>query len=199
MISPPDSRQRLLDSARDLIYSRSYSEVGVQAICDHAGVRKGSFYHFFPSKRELTLAVLDEFLVDFKQDLFGRAFASDLPPMQRFARLTDLVYSFQKEITRVTGRVLGCPFGNLAVEMSTQDETIRQRVETIFRSLQEYFLETLEEALATNQIDPVDPGETAQAMFAFMEGILLMAKTQNDPEVIRQFGPALADIRIALH
>ncbi|UCD12029.1 MAG: helix-turn-helix transcriptional regulator [Nitrospinaceae bacterium] len=43
-----DAKQRILDSARGLIYSRSYAGVGVQEICKHAGVKKGSFYHFFP-------------------------------------------------------------------------------------------------------------------------------------------------------
>ena len=198
MSTSTDTRQRLVDSARDLIYSRSYSDVGVQAICEHAGVRKGSFYHFFASKRELTLAVLDDFLLDFKQDLLGRAFASDLPPMERFGRLVELVYSFQKEITNVTGHLLGCPFGNLAVEMSTQDEPIRRKVEAIFRSLQDYFRRALEDALSEGHIEPVDATATAEAMFAYMEGVMLMAKTQNDPEVIRRLGPAVTDIRIAL-
>ena len=55
-----DTRQRLLDAAGELIHASSYREVGVQQICDRAGVRKGSFYHFFPSKRDLALASLDQ-------------------------------------------------------------------------------------------------------------------------------------------
>ena len=53
------AKEKLLDSALDLMYARSYRDVGVQEICEHAGVKKGSFYHFFPSKRDLTLAALD--------------------------------------------------------------------------------------------------------------------------------------------
>ncbi|EGV50104.1 hypothetical protein Rifp1Sym_ec00050 [endosymbiont of Riftia pachyptila (vent Ph05)] len=33
-------------------------------------------------------------------------------------------------------------------------------------------------------------------MLAYIEGIMLMAKTRNDPQVIRQLGPAMAEIRI---
>jgi len=46
MKASTDTRQRLLDSARELLYSRSYGNVGVKEICDMAGVQKGSFYHF---------------------------------------------------------------------------------------------------------------------------------------------------------
>jgi len=41
------------------MYARGYAAVGVQEICDQAGVNKGSFYHFFPSKQALVLAVIE--------------------------------------------------------------------------------------------------------------------------------------------
>ena len=40
-----DTKQRLLDAAFALFYARSYADVGVQEICEKAGVKKGSFYH----------------------------------------------------------------------------------------------------------------------------------------------------------
>ena len=41
---------KLIDSASELIHSRSYADVGVNELCEHAGVKKGSFYHFFPNR-----------------------------------------------------------------------------------------------------------------------------------------------------
>ena len=38
-----------------------YTAVSVQDICQHAGVNKGSFYYFFPAKRDLVLAVIDAY------------------------------------------------------------------------------------------------------------------------------------------
>jgi TetR/AcrR family transcriptional repressor of nem operon len=185
-----DTRQRLVDSARELIYSRSYGDVGVQAICEHAGVRKGSFYHFFSSKRELALAAVDEFLVIFKDELLTQAFASDLPPMARFGRLIDLVYQQQKEIKEESGALLGCPFGNLAMEMSTQDEVMRSKLELIFALLREPFEENLRQAVAAGELSAdTDIDGAAQAVLAYMEGVVLLAKARNDPELIRQLGP----------
>ena len=59
-----DTQKRILDSASELIHARSYADVGVSAICEHAGVKKGSFYHFFRSKQELTLTVLDTYITN---------------------------------------------------------------------------------------------------------------------------------------
>jgi TetR/AcrR family transcriptional repressor of nem operon len=92
MHSTIDTRQRLLDAAQELMYASSYREVGVQKICDHAGVRKGSFYHFFPSKHELALAVLDHTHALFKDALFSKAFCRDLPPLARIERFFAALY-----------------------------------------------------------------------------------------------------------
>lgn len=192
-----DTRQRLIDSARELIYSRSYADVGVQAICQHADVKKGSFYHFFPSKIDLTLAVLDHIYVEFKTELVGRAFGKDIPPMQRFTRMADMVYQFQKEIAESTGHILGCPFGNLSTEMSTQDEEIRLKINEVFDSFQDITKQTLIEAVELGEIGDIDIDATAEAMYAYLEGVMLMAKTRNDAELIKTLAPAVADIRIA--
>jgi TetR/AcrR family transcriptional repressor of nem operon len=197
MDSRTDTRQRLLESARKLIYSRSYADVGVQAICQHANVKKGSFYHFFPSKKDLTLAVLDEIFIEFKTNMIGKAFSDDLPPMQRFSRMVEMALRFQQQVAESTGHILGCPFGNLAIEMSTQNEEIRQRIVEVFNDFQAATQQTLQDAIDAGEIGDIDIKATAQAMYAYLEGVLLMAKTHNDLAIFKTLAPAMADIRIA--
>jgi len=196
MLTQSDTRERIIDSARELILSRSYADVGVAAICEHAGVKKGSFYHFFPSKSELTQDVLDTFFTDFKESIVDQAFNNELPPLQKLVRLSELAYEFQRTIKEQTGQVYGCPLGNLALELSTQDEKIRQKINKIFKKLQTGLKEILLQATATGEIGDIDIDATAQAMLAYFEGVVLMAKTRNDPEVVRQLLPAIQFIRI---
>jgi TetR/AcrR family transcriptional repressor of nem operon len=47
-------------------------------------------------------------------------------------------------------------------------------------------------------VTPLDTAATADAMLAFLEGVILLAKTQNDPEVVRRLGPAITTLRIEL-
>ena len=184
-----DTQQRILDSARELIHSRSYADVGVAAICRHAGVKKGSFYHFFPSKRDLTLAVLDSFYLQMKRNLLDNAFSPRFPPLQRLERFAQLLYEVQKSTAASTGYLFGCPLGNLAVELSTQDEPIRLKVAEIFSRLRADLRHVLDEAVETGDIEGIDTGATAAAMLAYFEGVMMMAKTQNDAEVLRQLLP----------
>ena len=191
-----DTKRRLLDTARDLFYARSYEDVGVQEICQQAGVKKGSFYHFFPSKRDLTVAMLDDSWQQFQETLLADAFAADIPPLQRIQRLLDMQYRHHIAVKEKTGHVFGCPFGNLAGEMSTQDEVIRERVKRIFNDLQAPIQNSLEEAVAAGDLPELDTPATASAMVAYIEGLSLMAKTHNDPDVVRRLGPAMLGLAV---
>ena len=55
-----DARERLLTAAWELICAETYGAVGVEAICERAGAKKGSFCHFFASKADLAVQTMEE-------------------------------------------------------------------------------------------------------------------------------------------
>ena len=181
-----DAKQRLIDSSMELIHARSYADVGVNELCQHAGVKKGSFYHFFPSKQDLTLAALDQFMALFERRFLRQSFTEDLAPLQRIERLFELFYQSNCAIAESTGRIWGCPFGNLAVELSTQDELIRLKIQQIFEIITQSFEGALRDAVASGELPEIDIAATAQAILAYLEGIALLAKTHNDPNLIKR-------------
>ncbi|CAG7573599.1 TetR family transcriptional regulator [Barrientosiimonas humi] len=54
-----DTRTRLLNAAADLIASAPGEEVSLRAVCDAAGVKMPTLYHFFGSKQGLIEAVVE--------------------------------------------------------------------------------------------------------------------------------------------
>jgi TetR/AcrR family transcriptional repressor of nem operon len=84
-----DTRSRILATARELFHGHSYANVGIQQICVAAQVQKGSFYHFFPSKRDLALAVIDDMAEDWAHGFVVDAFDQHLPPLERLDYLID--------------------------------------------------------------------------------------------------------------
>jgi len=195
----PSARARILSTARELFHSRSYVDVGITEICRRAQIHKGSFYHFFPSKRDLALAVIDDMAAEWARGFVGEAFDPALPPLERLDYMVDAVYYWQKAAKDLEGHMPGCLFGNLALELSTRDDVLRAKLTAVFQRANTRFRDTLDEAVETGSLAPVDTGETAAAMLAFLEGVILLAKTQNDPEVVRTLGPAIRTIRIDHH
>jgi TetR/AcrR family transcriptional repressor of nem operon len=181
-----DAKERLLDTALDLIYARSYAGVGVQELCDHAKLKKGSFYHFFESKQDLVLAAIDRQWETIRARVFDTAFDKQLPPLARIERCFDLFYEAQCATKAQTGRVQGCPFGNLAVELSTQDAVIRRKVDRVFEEMTTYIEGALRDAVRGGEIPEQDVVRTAKALLAYKQGVMLLAKTRNDPEVMKE-------------
>jgi TetR/AcrR family transcriptional repressor of nem operon len=183
-----DARERLIASAITLIHARSYSAVSVDDLCAQAGVNKGSFYHFFPTKRDLALAAIEQQWTDAQRHVLEPAFAPDLPPLERIPRLFQLAAGLQGQGAAPSSGVPGCPFGNLAAELGTQDAVIRDKVREVFAGYGAYFERALHEAQAAGAIGPLDVPAAAQTLLAYFEGALLLAKTYNDATMIARLG-----------
>ncbi len=198
MNSTPDTRQRILSTARELFHANNYADIGIKQICDAAQVQKGSFYHFFPSKRDLALAVIEDMADDWAHGFVHEAFDQALPPMERLDYLIDAAYYWQKAAKDIEGRMPGCLFGNLVLELSTRDDVLRAKLSAVFDKTRLRFEETLQQAVETGALAPLDTNLTAQAMLAYLEGMILLAKSRNEPELIQHLGPAIKGIRIEL-
>ena len=111
------------------MYARGYHAVGVQEICAQAGVNKGSFYHFFPSKQALVLTVIDTYAQDV-QKLWHEAMTASGPVLDRMQLIFETTYEAHRTLVDRYGQMLGCPIGNFVMELSSQDEIVRQKPPT---------------------------------------------------------------------
>ena len=166
---------------------RGYTAVGVAELCDGAGVNKGSFYHLFPSKRELALEVIDSFWGE-SSTLLDQVATGDGPPRDRIRRFFESVYAHHQERSGQCGRVLGCPLGNLAQEMSTQDPVLRERLGEIFDLYVDRLERVIAEAVGRGDLPAQDTRRSAHTVIALLEGAILLAKTRDDPETLADLG-----------
>ncbi|MGQ7848360.1 TetR/AcrR family transcriptional regulator [Granulosicoccus sp. 3-233] len=61
----PDTQAHILATGRRLTAVSGYAGVGLNELLKEAGVPKGSFYHYFPSKEAYGIALLKEFANDY--------------------------------------------------------------------------------------------------------------------------------------
>ncbi len=178
------AREQLIQAAADLWHGRSYTGVGVSEICAAAGVQKGSFYHFFSSKQDLALAVIDERWGELGPGGLGPLMAGDLPPLERIRTFIERGLQEQYALKESTGVAPGCTFGNLAVEMSSVDPVLRARLQDVFAEWAGFFQVALDDAVAAGDIPPTDTDRAARAILAYIEGLAVMVKAAQDPAVV---------------
>lgn len=185
-----DTQERLIEAAAGLWHARSYGSVGVNEICEVADVRKGSFYHFFSSKQELAVAVIDRHWREAYDTVLLPALAAGETPMGQLQALGAGIAGQVGRFADQVGYVPGCPFGNLASELSTIDGAVRERLERLFESQREVLQGLLDGAVAAGELpEETDTVEAARAMHAYIEGVLLMCKNADDASIARRLLP----------
>jgi TetR/AcrR family transcriptional regulator, transcriptional repressor for nem operon len=181
-----DMKERLMDAAMDLIWENSYGATSVDAICERAGAKKGSFYYFFKSKSELAAAALEDCWTKKKAEM-DSIFSPTVPPLERFDRYFDFVHDRLAEVQKKCGSILGCPFISVGSEVSTQDQIVRETIDRIMDRKLNYFVSAVRDAAAEGLIDAPDPGAKARALFSCYQGMMAQARIQNDIELLRGF------------
>ncbi|MGA2549646.1 MAG: TetR/AcrR family transcriptional regulator [Burkholderiaceae bacterium] len=175
-----NTKQKLIDTALELIWTSSYGAVSVDDICKAAGVKKGSFYHFFPSKVDLAMAAMEESFVDVKP-AYDAMFSASTPPLERFAKLADYTYEAQRTYAEERGRVVGCPCTSLGCEMSGQEPGIREKFDENMHRMERYYEQAVRD-LVVEEVLPADTDVKAKAkeIYAYLLGQMMIARIQND-------------------
>ena len=180
-----DARERLISAAIDLVWPQGYAAVGVDAICERADVRKGSFYHFFASKDDLMVAALDANWRERRAILDG-VFSPEVPPLARLLRYFDHVYKRQVELRRRYGRTLGCFYGSVGTECVERCPEVASKVQEILAGYARYLETAIHDAQERGAVRPGDPKKKAAMLFACIEGVLGQARIHDDPSIVRQ-------------
>src|ERR1700736_979617 len=188
-----DMKERLTDAALDLIWHNSYGTTSVDAICERAGAKKGSFYYFFKSKSELAAAALEADWNKKKSEM-DTIFSPTVPPLERFDRYFDFVHDRLAQLQKKCGSILGCPFVSVGSEVSTQDQSVRETIDRIMDTKLNYFISTVRDAQAQRLIDAPDPVAKAKALFSCYQGTMAQARIQNDVELLREFKKVARDL-----
>lgn len=183
-------RERLLAAADALMHRRGYEAVGVAELCEAAGTRKGSFYHFFDSKQALAIEMLELAWTRTRTTIFAEAFDDeDLTTVDAFTTYAARLADRQTRFVRREGLVPGCRFGNFAAELSGADESVRACIERIFREMTAIFEATIVRGRERGELSlDIDARHVAGAVLAHMEGLMVVAKATRNGAVLNDLG-----------
>ena len=179
-----DSRKRLMDAAHELIRGYSYGAVTIEAICERAGVKKGSFYYFFNSKSDLAVAAIAAYRAE-RVNLVMSFFKPGIPAMEPVWKYLEHVSQEQIQACEEKGQILGCPLFTLGSEICTQDERLRVVIQELLSSGAKFFEDCLRDAASRGEIESGNIELKARLLWAFYEGTLTRARIENDPELVR--------------
>ena len=185
--SEPETKERILRTAFQLFHEQGFHATGVATIVREAGVNPGSLYHFFEGKEQLLLQVL-EFAIGY----LGPAV---MEPVERkttdpIARIFALLDQYRDGMAG-HGCRMGCPIGNLALEVSDGNPQARRLIHRNFENWADRVESWLVEAGDRLPSD-LDRAKLARFILTVMEGGVMQARAADD---LRPFDESVGVLR----
>lgn len=131
MPRPTHTRDRLIRTAAELFWRQGYAHTGVSEIMKRAQATSGSFYHFFATKDDLLLAVLDAVDSHVGTEVLDIVEASSSEPGGRVSALAEAYRTHS--VPDAVG--FGLPVGALVNELGPDHEDARRRVWEIYEGV----------------------------------------------------------------
>ncbi|MEQ8786172.1 MAG: TetR/AcrR family transcriptional regulator [Pirellulaceae bacterium] len=180
MNAASDTKRRLLEATYALMLRQGYPSTSVDEICTEAGVSKGSFYHFFKSKQEMAVAMLEHHMADAQEVLEGGLDLTGVKGPQRAIQYVRHIEEGAEEIWRD-----GCLIGSFALELAETNPELREKVSQIFRDLADHF-ETVFTPLSQAHPGPNTPSprELAEQLIMVIEGGVVLSRAHYDPRYV---------------
>jgi TetR/AcrR family transcriptional repressor of nem operon len=170
MRKPAETRRKIVESAMLLFAVDGFERTSLLDIAADAGVRGGSIYHFFGTKRELLEAVLETYLEALVPHVMAPAFARSDDPIERaFAVLDDY-----RERVVSTGFRYRCPIGSLALEVAGEYPSARALIDRNFAAWRGAIRAQFE-AARPDFLPGVDLAGLAGLFLTVMEGAVMQS------------------------
>ncbi len=159
-----ETRHHILNSAIKLFSTNGYNAASVDDICSEAGVSKGAFYHHFPTKQSVFLALLNDWLKTL--DVAMESMRRDTVPETLVQMTNTLPLVFQSAQDRLP---MFLEFWLAAI----RDETIWKATIAPYRHYTEMFTKMIEAGIAEGSLKKVDARAAAQAIVSMAVGLFL--------------------------
>jgi len=169
------NQQELIRVALKLFRTRGYHKTSMAEIAAECGLLKGSIYHYYPSKEELMVAVLNYLRDYYSEEVFAYAYKRELPAAKRLKKLAEM-----SESVFASGDG-ACLMANIAMETNDVVPEFRAPIKMFFddwtRALQCIYRERYS-----------DDGALifARETICAVEGAAMMMRIYNDVEFIRK-------------
>jgi TetR/AcrR family transcriptional repressor of nem operon len=181
------TRERILKAAFQLFHEQGYHATGVATILREAGVNPGSLYHAFPGKETLLEQVLEYALGLLGPAVIDPVEAATADPIER---VFTLMARYRDGMTRAGCR-MGCPIGNLALEVSDDHPAARELIHRNFSAWTAHVRGWLD-AAGDRLPRALDRERLARFVLTVMEGGLMQARAAGD---LAPFDEAVALLR----
>ncbi|MCB6182052.1 TetR/AcrR family transcriptional regulator [Leeia sp. TBRC 13508] len=178
------TRENIVEAGLAAIIQQGYDGMGLEDILKTANASKGSFYHFFKSKDNLVLAIIEEYESFYTHARKTLLSSSDVSPKQRIHNYL----LFLVEDQRAHEMARGCLYGMLAQSANARSDSVRQKLDQIFTDWRTHLETEILAAQSANELaTSLTPADAADFVICAYEGALIKFKVDRNITALEKF------------
>lgn len=174
-------RSHIINSATRLFYERGYEATSFTHIVEDAGIYRGHVYHYFKSKDEILMAVIQH-----RQEEFSALIAHwdqvHVTPKAKLLAFVEMIIEHQSEVAEY-----GCPIGSLNTELGKDRRDMQQASRALLDTFRDWLM------LQFSELDPSSDAELlALHLLGRAQGIAVMAQAYRNAKLLSSEAQQLA-------
>lgn len=169
------TQTKILDSAETLFWNQGHKATSLEKIARHAGQSKGSIFHYFRGKDDITQLVLKKYAQEELYDPLQNCFAQNTNVKEALLSWLESIYTSYRQKTYKSG----CLLGNMALELADRDEATRAELARIFLDLENKLVGGLKAQADDKQI-VMEHRQFARLLIAALQGVTMTIKVHKD-------------------
>jgi len=183
-----NSKRTILNLAESLLQDKGFNGFSYAHIASELGVKNAAIHYHFPTKEDLSIAVLQRYRDRFKL-WTNNARVKDLT----YETKLDWFFSIYTDMRADKGKV--CLVGSMEAEFNSIPEGLQTEVQTLHRELLAWLQSTLAEGREAGAFTfKGEPANKAAVILSTLQGALQMARALGT----KKFRDVIAQIKLDL-
>ena len=185
--------KQIIRHATAVFAAHGYNATTIDAIAARAKIGKGTVYQYFNSKRDLFLAVFDNYMQGYLEQLHSQVSDPELSPEQQLRKATRAVFTLGEEVEELFPLVFEFWSASASPETRGQIAGMFRRMYSVFR---EFFGDMIRRGIERGEFDPaVDIESITAVVVGSFDGLFLQAWFDENMNAMKA-GTAFIDVLI---
>jgi TetR/AcrR family transcriptional repressor of nem operon len=185
------TRDKILESGAQAISGKSFNSCGLTEILQLAGVPKGSFYHYFDSKEDFGVALIERASEEFIEILRPIVGDRRRSPLKRLRA----IFEHGRDECLANGAGRQCLIPKLALETSQLSEPVHAAVKCAYDQWSAMLARVIRESQAAGEIAKShDPDRLANVLVMLWEGATIRMQIDRSLQPVEDFLAFVFDV-----
>jgi AcrR family transcriptional regulator len=182
-------RQEILENLYDVLLKEGLEGASIAKIANHMGISQGLLFHYFKTKEEMIIGLVDLIIEKYKKAYFLK-FEAIKDPYQRFNTLLDEIFSlnFQKVVEHEI--FYACFY------LGFRNNKIRDRIKGMYSQFRELLIYELNMYVEKGIVRNIDPEKFSDLIISLVEGFGFYQNICNSKSSLEELGPHLKELTL---